>query len=154
MPWASNWYLIGTGGTVVAPPTNEPSSGSALPVNAILTFQVPTGAREIDDLGNPKAVLQPLVVKAYLVKKRGRSQGGDIATDRHEITLEGRCIDPPALPSALVAGSKAEGTIGDLQGTFELSAAAQSPFKAVTTALGAKLKGTFSSRVVWGNSDV
>lgn len=125
---------------------------SVFPENAVLTFQVPTGDREIDELGNPRAQLETLVVKAYLVEKRSRSQSDD-ASDRHELRFEGRCIDPPQLPPSLLPGTKATAVIGNLQGDFELLPTGQSPYQAVTDVLGAKLKGIFSNRVVWGQGD-
>lgn len=126
---------------------------SVFPANATLTFQVSTGAKEFDELGIPRAVLQPLVVRAYLKEKSGRSTSDD-ASDRHEIRFEGRCVEPATLPATLQPGSIAVATIGKLQGEFTLAASGQSAYEAITEVLGEKLKGSFSARVLWGQGDV
>ena len=152
MSWAGLWYLIGAGGAPTTP--TESSSGSALPSNATLTFQVPIGGSRIDDLGNPAAITEPLVMSAYLTPKRnsGARAQPDTSTELHEVELTGRCINPSSLPPSLLPGSKATAVIGDMEGEFYLAAVVQSPFPAVTKALGAKLSGTFKARVVWGES--
>ncbi|MEO0533240.1 MAG: hypothetical protein AAF215_05170 [Cyanobacteria bacterium P01_A01_bin.123] len=124
---------------------------SVFPANATLTFQVPIGEKKEDNLGNPSTITQPLVVSAYLVPKSSRAQS-DNSSELHEVQLEGRCIDPSALPPSLPPGSKATATIDELQGEFYLAAVVQSPYTAVTAALGAKLSGTFKARVIWGES--
>lgn len=131
---------------------------SPFPVNATLVFEVSTGETETDELGNTRAKLESLTVLAYLKEKRSSSSSNgldsDLDSDRHAVTVEGRCIDPAALPPSVVPGSKAIATIGDLQGEFELSPTVQTAFEAVTAALGAKIKGTFTARVLWGQADV
>ncbi|MBE7384387.1 MAG: hypothetical protein F6J95_023610 [Leptolyngbya sp. SIO1E4] len=141
---------VGDGLAAIAAPQTAVSS--PFPVNATLTFQVPTGDRTVNELGNPVAVVEALVVKAYLVEKRSPRLQSDDATELHQLTLEGRCIDPPALPASILPGTKAIVTIDGLEGEFILSPVVQSPWPGVVEALGAKLKGTVQARVAWAES--
>ena len=92
---------------------------SPFPVNAVLTFQVPTGERRIDELGNPEAITQTLVVTAYVKEKTGLKRPPtetDRASEAQTLKIKGRCIEPQSLPLTLLAGAKATAKIGDLEG--------------------------------------
>lgn len=129
---------------------------AGFPVNAVLVFQVSTGDTEIDELGNPRAIVQPLTVRCFLKEARNlpRPSTGDAASDRHELTLEGRCVEPKALPPTLMPGSIATIQIDGRTGTFELLPTAQTAFSQVTAKLGEKIRGVYSVRVQWGGADV
>jgi hypothetical protein len=125
---------------------------SVFPANATLTFQVSTGEKEIDELGNVRTIVQPLVVQAYLKEGRGRRQPTetDRASEANVIGVSGRCVEPSSLPPTLLPGAKAKAVIGGIEGEFYLEACLQSAYAAVTDVLGAKLKGSFEARVTYG----
>ena len=126
---------------------------SPFPVNAILTFQVPTGESSIDDLGNPVIVTESLVVHAFMKESRRSSRQAtetDRASEAALLSLEGRCLEPAELPPTLLVGAKAKAVIGGVEGDFYLEPVLQSAFTTVTDALGAKIRGSFETRVVYG----
>lgn len=122
------------------------------PANATLVFQVPTGEKEIDDLGNVRTVVQPLVVQAYLRESSSRRPPTetDRASEANVIGVSGRCVEPSSLPPTLLPGAKAKASIGGIDGDFYLETCLQSAYEAVTDVLGAKLKGSFEARVTYG----
>lgn len=126
---------------------------SVFPANATLTFQVSTGEKEIDELGNVRTIVQPLVVQAYLKESSGSGRPPtetDRASEANVIGVSGRCVEPTSLPPTLLPGAKAKAMIGGVEGDFYLEASLQSAYAAVTDVLGAKLKGSFEARVTYG----
>ena len=151
MSWAGLWYLIGAGGT---PTPTEPSSGSALPQNATLIFQVPVADESEGDRGVNEVVTRPLIVRCYL-KRHPRTetqlrQRGDL--DDSEIYLKGYALIPDALPPEIKPGAQAEATIGKLQGTFFLEPDPQSPFELVTKLLGERVEGILRTTIEWSDA--
>ena len=126
------------------------------PVNATLTFQVSTGEKEIDEFGNVRSLVQPLVVQCSLKERASnlRTLRDATNTDRASlatvVALEGRCVSPKKLPSTLKPGAKAQATIGGIEGTFTLEPIVQTAYTQVTEALGEKIRGGFELRSTYG----
>lgn len=126
------------------------------PVNATLTFQVPTGETAIDALGNVRTLTQPLVVRASLRERQSnlRTLPAATETDRASsatmLALEGRCIEPKKLPIELLPGAKASAVIDGRQGDFTLEPIVQTVYVQVTEALGEKIRGGFEVRSTYG----
>ena len=120
--------------------------------NATLTFKVP-GVTVINSLGNPQGAVTNLVVKAMLKRNANRQPTNILnpGSDVDLVLLRGRCVDPIALPLALVAESVAIAEIDGYIGEFTLSAIVQSPFVSKEI-LGQAIEGHFRVRKIWGDS--
>lgn len=123
---------------------------AGFPANATLTFEVSSGEQETDENGVTRVVTETLTVKAFLKEASSSTSVVDDyepTGERHDLFLEGRCVDPPKLPPSLGVGSEAKAVIGDdvgkITGTFYLAAVVQSPFSQVPRALGQKIRGSF-----------
>lgn len=121
--------------------------------NAVLVFQRAIGTPTIDALGNTSATTADFVVRAYLkqVKSAAKNQMPWDGGQDNVVEVEGRCVEPAALPSDIVPGVKAQATIGGVEGEFILEATIASAF-GVDELLGAKLQGRFIVRVAFGEA--
>lgn len=119
--------------------------------NATLIFKVP-GSTVINSLGNPQGAVTDLVVTAMLRKSNRQptnilNPGSDVDL----VLLTGRCINPIALPLAVVAESVAQAIVDGVAGEFVLSASIQSPFVS-RAVLGQAIEGHFRVGKIWGDS--
>ena len=119
--------------------------------NATLTFKVP-GSTVTNNLGNPEGAVTELVVKAMLRKSNRQptnilNPGSDVDL----VLLTGRCVEPIALPLAIVAESVAIANIEGQVGEFTLNAGIQSPY-VPKEILGQAIEGYFRTRKIWGDA--
>lgn len=121
-------------------------------VNAILTFKVPS-TTAVNSLGNPEGAVTEFVVKAMLKRNANRQPTNILSpgSDVDLVLLRGRCVDPIALPLAIVAESVAIAEIDDMVGEFTLSAIVQSP-SVPKEVLGQAIEGYFRVRKIWGDT--
>ena len=121
--------------------------------NAVLIFQLPIQVIENDALGNPQAITEDFVLKAYLKPAASNTRNvNPFDAGQDNVTgVEGRCVEPTRLPADIVPGVKAIATIGGVEGEFYLEATIPSAF-GVDDVLGASLKGRFVTSVTWGEA--
>ncbi len=121
--------------------------------NATLTFQRAIGPASIDALGNSSAPTGDWVLSAYLkeVNSTAKNQQPWEGGQDNVVRVEGRCVEPAALPADIVPGVKAEAIISGFVGEFILEATLPSPL-GVDELLGAKIKGRFVSRSLMGDA--
>jgi len=141
---------------------------SPFPANATLTFLVPTGEPDINDLGEPVAMVEEWVVQCYLRAQNRTAQPKAVeAGEMPRIYIKGRIVSvsvggveriPAALPATVQVGAKATATINDLggfaapvTGDFYLEMAIASAF-GTSAALGAPIEGYLTQTVNWGEA--
>lgn len=121
--------------------------------NATLTFQVAVSSGEIDSLGNPVATTQDAIVEAYITEiPRERTQIGWSGGADNVLRVQGRCVEPAALPEGIIPGVAAKAVIGGVEGEFYLEPALQSAFEVLGQVAGEKIKGRFVTRSVMGEA--
>lgn len=112
--------------------------------NATLRFPVATDVLDIDPkTGNVSAQTAIVTVAAMLKEKKNSAQSEELpGIDRASIRLEGRAIEPLAMPSIIAPYTSAEAVWQGHKGEFVLFPGGQSPY-GTAEILGDKISGLF-----------
>ncbi len=105
-----------------------------------LQFRVSTGTYERDARGNLVPGVR-LVTILCTLRPLNAFLRGVIGLNEHEITLQGRCLEPMSLPTGVGPGSEAALILYGRTGTFYLDPFVPSPIPELEEALGTRFVG-------------
>ncbi len=106
-----------------------------------LQFRVSTGTYERDARGNLVPVVRLVTILCTLRPLNAPFLRGVTGLNEHEITLQGRCLEPMSLPTGVGPGSEAGLILYGRTGTFCLDPFVPSPIPELEEALGTRFVG-------------